>query len=430
VQAAAFHPLNVGIASVSGIGGFLSGAILARNTVRGIEKKGEYHPSRKRLLLALVVVLVIIAVLVYLIESGAMLWSILSQFMSMYAAVPAVYLGGAVTFRRWEMKNGKEIQWEGAWVGTFYAIPKGLSWQERYQYRYERQERLRTGNSGEPSTSDGPKTSSIACPRCGTVSVAMARYCVACGAFLSAPQQPVQPTMPPGSQPPPYPYYTYPPGYEGFRRVGQVNNTKTGLLLLIIGVALSWVPFIGAIGVLIALIGAVFVILGREAFGPAHDRNVILSIILFIVGIAVSIVGVIIVIFGAIALQAGNPSGIVLPAALLSVILAGGAITGLSEVLLTYALQKENGRVFLWLGYASSIAISIVNFFILPSGFASGGSFFFPGLFLLSTVLAAVPVTLFATAFYLARDRIVRREIPSPTENRPSFGTPGPTAPS
>src|SRR6266852_9726216 len=140
----------------------------------------------------------------------------------------------------------------------------------------------------------GIQTSSIACPRCGTVNVATARYCVACGAFLSASQQPVQPTMPAGPQPPPYAYYTYPPGYQEFRRAGQIDNTKTGMLLLIIGVALSWVPFIGAIGGLIALIGAVFVILGREAFGPAHDRNVILSIILFVVGIAVTIVGVII----------------------------------------------------------------------------------------------------------------------------------------
>jgi hypothetical protein len=258
--------------------------------------------------------------------------------------------------------------------------------------------------------------------------MATARYCVSCGAFLSTPQ-PVQPTMPAGPQPP-YQYYTYPPGYQDFRRAGQVDNTKTGLLLLIVGVALSWVPFIGAIGVLIALIGAVFVILGREAFGPAHDRNVILSIILFIVGIAATVVGVFILIVGAIAIQAGSPSSFVLPVALLSVIIVGGAITGLAEVLFTYSLQKENGRVFLWLAYAGSIAIGIVNVFVLPSGLASGGSFFFPGFFLLSTVLAAIPATLFATAFYLARDRIVRREVPSPTENRPPFGTPGPPAPS
>ncbi len=257
----------------------------------------------------------------------------------------------------------------------------------------------------------------------------MARYCVSCGALLSAAEQPVQPTVS-NPQPPPYAYYTYPPGYQDFRRAGQVDNTKTGMLLLIIGAALSWVPFIGAIGVLIAIIGAVFVILGREAFGPAHDRNVILSIILFIVGIAISIVGVVLVFVGSTALQAGNPGGIVLPAAVFSVVIVGGAISGLARVLFTYALQKDNGRVLLWLAYAGSIAISIVNFLIIPSGLESGGNFFFPGLFLLTTVLGALPATLYATAFYLARDRIVRREIPSPTGNQPPFGTLGPTAPS
>ena len=156
VQVANFHSLNVVIASVSGIGGFLSGAILARATTRGIERKGEYHPSRNRLVLVLGVGLVVGAGLVYMIESGAIPFSILSQFMSMYVGIPAIYLGGAVTFRRWELKNGKEIQWEGAWVGTFYAIPKGLTWQERYQYRYEQRERSRPRNLAEEAASNTP----------------------------------------------------------------------------------------------------------------------------------------------------------------------------------------------------------------------------------------------------------------------------------
>ena len=154
VQVANFHSLNVVIASVSGIGGFLSGTLNTRGTIRGIEKKGEYHPSRNRLVLLLGVGLVVGAVLVYVIESEAISFSILSQFMSMYAGIPAIYLGGAVTFRRWELKNGKEIQWEGAWVGTFYAIPKGLTWQERYQYRYEQRERSRPRNLAEEAATN------------------------------------------------------------------------------------------------------------------------------------------------------------------------------------------------------------------------------------------------------------------------------------
>src|SRR6266446_8564828 len=82
VQAAGFHPLNVGIASVSGIGGFLTGAILARGTIREIEKKGEYHTSRNRLILTLGVGLVIIAVLGYVIETETIPMSVLSQVLS------------------------------------------------------------------------------------------------------------------------------------------------------------------------------------------------------------------------------------------------------------------------------------------------------------------------------------------------------------
>jgi len=104
--------------------------------------------------LVLGVGVVVGGVLVYLIESGAISFSMLSQFMSVYAGIPAIYLGGAVTFRRWELKNGKEIQWEGAWVGTFYALPKGLTWQERYQYRYEQRERSRPRNLAEEAATN------------------------------------------------------------------------------------------------------------------------------------------------------------------------------------------------------------------------------------------------------------------------------------
>jgi len=160
VQAAAFYPLNVGIASVSGIGGFLAGASAARSIIQGIEKKGEYRQSRKRILLwfglGLGAVSVILAILFYLIVSETVPLNILTQFYSVYTALPALYLGGVVTFRSWELKKGKEIHWEGAWIGTFYAIPKGLTWQEQYTYRDQQRERMRAGNPPEPTAPNNP----------------------------------------------------------------------------------------------------------------------------------------------------------------------------------------------------------------------------------------------------------------------------------
>ena len=225
--------------------------------------------------------------------------------------------------------------------------------------------------------------------------------------------------MPPafsGPQPPPYPYYGSAVGYWEHHLAGKIDNTRTGLLLLIIGLALSWIPFIGAIGGLVALIGALLVILGREAFGREHARNAILALIVFFVGIGVTIVGIVALFFATFSYRAG-PSTLVQPSfAWLGVItIIGGGVTGISEVLLTYALQPSSGRILLWTAYATSIAISIVNFlFTVPFFNGTGtGLLVFPTVFL-TIFLGIIPALLYAAAYYLARQRIVHREIPSP----------------
>jgi len=243
--------------------------------------------------------------------------------------------------------------------------------------------------------------------------VATARYCLTCGTPLVAGAPPITPPVFSVPQPPLYPYYGSAAGYWEHHLAGKIDNTKTGLLLLIIGLGMSWIPFIGAIGGLVALIGALLVILGREAFGREHARNTILALIVFFVGIGVTIAGFVAVFFGEFSYRTG-PSSIVQPTfAWLGVItIIGGGVTGISEVLLTYELQQSNGRILLWTAYATSIAISIVNFlFVLP--FFGGAGVVFSALFLTS-FLGIIPALLYAAAYYLARQRIVRREIPSP----------------
>ena len=95
-------------------------------------------------------------------------------------------------------------------------------------------------------------------------------------------------------------------------------------------------------------------------------------------------------------------------------------VTGISEVLLTYALQLTNGRILLWTAYAASIVISIVNFLlILPLfGGTVGLGLLFPAIFL-SSLLGVILALLYAVAYYLARARIVHREIPSPIMPQP-----------
>ena len=102
------------------------------------------------------------------------------------------------------------------------------------------------------------------------------------------------------------------------------------------------------------------------------------------------------------------------------VFVIGGAIFGLSEVLLTYSLQRSNGHTLLWTAFGISIFLGLINLFLLP--FGSGGFwtiYFGTGVFLFTGFLAAIPAALYGTAFYMARERIVRHEIPPPMKQVP-----------
>ncbi|HYY48795.1 MAG TPA: hypothetical protein VFA17_08970 [Thermoplasmata archaeon] len=123
--------------------------------------------------------------------------------------------------------------------------------------------------------------------------------------------------------PPPYPAAGpgYAPGYSygDPERQKQINRTRTGVLLLLIGSLLSWIPFVGLLGGLMTLIGAILVILGRKAFGATHARNVVWSIVLFFLAIIIVAVGAIAVMGSAFA---GGSN--VAPASLLIVAAIGG----------------------------------------------------------------------------------------------------------
>ena len=217
-----------------------------------------------------------------------------------------------------------------------------------------------------------------------------------------------------GYTPPPaqlyYPYQ-YQANYWEVVRTNRINNSLTGLLLLVIGVLIAWIPFAGFIGGIVGFIGAILVLIGREPFGVDHVRNTTLALIFFTVGIAVTVFGF----FYALTYSVSSGFGVSAVSLFSIMFLIGGAIFGLSEVLLTYSLQKNTGHMLLWTAYGISILLGIVNLIILP--FGSGGFwtlFFGTGVFLFTGFLAAIPATLYGTAFYLARERIVRHEIPLP----------------
>jgi len=250
--------------------------------------------------------------------------------------------------------------------------------------------------------------SGIACLKCGANNPATARYCSLCGNLLAPVPtgQTVTPSPMPSVPvtPAPSAYYGYLSTYYETARANAIDRTKTGLLLLIIGFVISWIPIVGAVGVILELVGAILVILGRHTFGPDHARNVLLSIIIFVIATAVVVVAAIFTLISELLLFA--PGGPLVPASFfggfLVAVLIGIAIFGIAEVLFTYALQTSSGRILLGCGYASTISTSSLTFFVLNN---------VPNV----SVISIIPALLYGYAYYLARERIVHGEMPAPS---------------
>ena len=61
-------------------------------------------------------------------------------------------------------------------------------------------------------------------------------------------------------------------------RKTNIDRTKTGLLLVIAGILLGPIPYVTYIGLILAIIGVIIVIIGRDPFGSSHSNYVIFSV--------------------------------------------------------------------------------------------------------------------------------------------------------
>ncbi|HLE53631.1 MAG TPA: hypothetical protein VI999_00105 [Thermoplasmata archaeon] len=236
------------------------------------------------------------------------------------------------------------------------------------------------------------------------------------------------------------PAYTYGGGLWAYARTKEIDRTKTGILLLLIGTLLSWIPYgIAFIGYILLLVGAILVILGRKAFGPAHSRNVVLAIVFFFVGVIGIVVLTLWIIFAAVAAGiSGNFAGLIslLNTYFIALIILA-AITGLASVFFTYALQNEMGKILLWAGYGANLALNVAVWIIINPMITTVAD---PDVLLAQadslSLLAVVPSALFAAADYLVWTRISRGEIPAPTpaapmppQAAPAWNPPSPPTP-
>jgi len=221
----------------------------------------------------------------------------------------------------------------------------------------------------------------------------------------------------------------------------EVDRTKTGILLLLVGALLGWIPFIGLVGLVLTLVGAILVILGRKVFGRTHARNVVLSLVLFVGGIVAIVVLAVVFAFSlAPALVGGTPNIAAIRSAFTTYFYGTAVVTvasGFASVLFTYALQKPVGKILLWAAYVASSALSVAILLVLGPAIGDALAVALQSgavdLAALDAVLASadqwsfldiVPSLLFAAANYLAWDRIRRGEIPERPHLPPMPGAP------
>jgi len=269
-------------------------------------------------------------------------------------------------------------------------------------------------------------------------------FCANCGSALTAGAAGVAPPaaapMYPGAMP------GLPSAWDAERRK-QIDRTKTGVLLLLIGTLLQWLPLISIVGVILLLVGAILVILGRKAFGPAHARKVVISILLFFIGIIIAVVAGIIL-AGAIisGFFGGTPSQAAVQSALnnyLIVAFVATVVSGLAAVFFTYELQNQTGRYLLFAGYAAAVIIQIAIYVIVSQAIATAIAAMFPNGTYNPTqavvalanfssqaqtlaLLSGIPALLYAGANYIAWTRINKGEIPASTAPPPMAPAPMP----
>ena len=220
---------------------------------------------------------------------------------------------------------------------------------------------------------------SAPCKYCGTNNPVGRQNCYKCGAWfpfgstkesepvLQRPLQDIRTSEHPVS---PWRVDSYPA--VGEETVKGAHDTDRGLLLLAIGLIIGALPVIGLLGLIAALIGAIFVIIGRDAFGQIHSRNVLVAAIVYILcevvvfAIAASIGPSLLSIFRSTTDPASLSTQLtsLIDGYIIALAVVGG-ILGLSTVVFTYAIQNQLGRALLWLAFGISILLLIPDFNLL-----------------------------------------------------------------
>lgn len=280
------------------------------------------------------------------------------------------------------------------------------------------------------------------CPHCGAPVQPDQGFCADCGTALLA-----RGGLAPG---PGLTGDSYRPVQEadilGLGPRPETPSTQTGLLLMIIGFALGWIPYVSIVAAIIALVGLVFLWIGRGEFGAAHRRDVHLGIALVVLAFLVELVGALAFV-GAVVSAASAPDqtvsgvGASFRADLAGLFVTTVVVAALGTVgyaSLPYSLADRTSQGLLWTAPVVAVALSSVAVAILwpelssAIAAATSGSSINTGPILAldtkATLLGAlqiVPNMMFLTAYYRVRNRLVAGRRPTVGPATPTYGRTG-----
>ena len=276
------------------------------------------------------------------------------------------------------------------------------------------------------------------CPHCGGPVEPSYRFCRFCGRNLSEPAGPASAPAArvtvgafglstPSAQPLPGP--PIPGSWQESYQVSQARDrTITGLTLLFVGFLLIWIPYVGDVSGLLALIGVILLALGRTAFGEDHERYVVLGGVLYLgalilVAITSAVFALTLISQASAAQSSNNLSALSSQftndfSTFFVIVAVLGPIGAIGEVVMVYGLADRFSRILLWSAFAAGLVVSVTVAAILfpqitgaVSSAVSGATFNSAPLTQLQTTSAIVgmlqagPSLLFAWAYYRCRAR-------------------------
>ncbi len=209
-----------------------------------------------------------------------------------------------------------------------------------------------------------------------------------------------------------------------------IDRTKTGVALLAVGAVLGWIPVIGLLGGLLSLVGAILVILGRDAFGGNHSRNVGIAIALFVIGFLGGLVlagGFLTSVTQALNFPPAQAEPSIVSAfnTFLVSLVVLSVVTGPASVFFFWELLSVPGKVVILVSYLAGILIALWVYLVITAQVAAAFSAAFavtppdaaPLVALDAQInglrlLDAIPSLLSAGAAGIAWSRIEYGEIP------------------